>query len=74
MEEIFGEDACCIIGIIVFFIAVAIFYAFVIIDDKRAKAQKTLPQQSNQTSRFCTQCGKQIPIDAKICPYCGHNF
>ena len=24
--------------------------------------------------RFCTACGRQIPFDARLCPYCGHEF
>lgn len=24
--------------------------------------------------RFCPNCGRVIPLDAKICPYCGNDF
>jgi len=24
--------------------------------------------------RFCVVCGRSIPFDAYVCPYCGHNF
>ena len=24
--------------------------------------------------RYCTDCGKQIPFDAKFCPYCNKKF
>jgi rRNA maturation endonuclease Nob1 len=24
--------------------------------------------------RFCPECGRQIPFDANLCPYCGHRF
>ena len=24
--------------------------------------------------RMCVKCGRQIPFDANICPYCGHDF
>jgi hypothetical protein len=24
--------------------------------------------------RFCLQCGRQIPADAKFCPYCGKKM
>ncbi|HYY48350.1 MAG TPA: zinc ribbon domain-containing protein, partial [Thermoplasmata archaeon] len=24
--------------------------------------------------RFCPQCGRQIPFDAALCPYCGNRF
>jgi hypothetical protein len=29
---------------------------------------------SSQQRRFCTNCGREIPLDANICPYCGKNF
>ncbi len=24
--------------------------------------------------RICPSCGRSIPFDAKVCPYCGKNF
>jgi uncharacterized membrane protein YedE/YeeE len=24
--------------------------------------------------RFCLACGRQIPFDAALCPYCGHRM
>lgn len=33
------------------------------------------PQQSGvSTGRMCPNCGRPIPMDAKICPYCGKKF
>ncbi|MCK5636855.1 MAG: zinc ribbon domain-containing protein [Thermoplasmatales archaeon] len=33
------------------------------------------PQQQQQASgRMCTNCGRPIPMDAQVCPYCGKNF
>lgn len=29
---------------------------------------------NSQKSRNCVKCGRQIPWDAKLCPYCGHDF
>src|SRR2546425_6373735 len=26
------------------------------------------------SNRFCIQCGKQIPLEAKFCPYCRHAY
>jgi len=31
-------------------------------------------QKDNKTSRFCTSCGRNIPFDANICPYCKKRF
>lgn len=27
-----------------------------------------------QKDRICPSCGRTIPFDAKVCPYCGKNF
>ena len=39
---------------------------------------ETYPQQSQQTpqggGRVCPNCGRPIPMDANICPYCGKKF
>ncbi|MFQ5712208.1 MAG: DUF6114 domain-containing protein [Candidatus Geothermarchaeales archaeon] len=32
------------------------------------------PMPPQPTGRFCTQCGRAIPIDAKLCPYCGKHL
>jgi RNA polymerase subunit RPABC4/transcription elongation factor Spt4 len=26
------------------------------------------------TGRICPNCGRPIPMDANLCPYCGKNF
>lgn len=31
------------------------------------------PQQQ-QSGRFCPGCGRPIPMDAQVCPYCGKDF
>jgi uncharacterized membrane protein YhaH (DUF805 family) len=29
---------------------------------------------SEKKDRICPSCGRTIPFDAKVCPYCGKNF
>lgn len=29
---------------------------------------------NNQTGRICPNCGRPIPIDSQLCPYCGKDF
>jgi len=40
--------------------------------------QQAPPQQQapppQQTGRFCSSCGKPIPQDAQVCPYCGKDY
>ena len=31
-------------------------------------------QRPAASMRFCIQCGKQIPVEAKFCPYCRHAY
>jgi uncharacterized membrane protein HdeD (DUF308 family) len=35
-------------------------------------SSKTVDQQIQK--RFCPSCGRDIPINAMVCPYCGKNF
>ncbi len=32
------------------------------------------PLPSAAKNRFCIMCGKQIPMEAKFCPYCRHAY
>ena len=32
------------------------------------------PGQQPGTGRMCPNCGRPIPMDAQVCPYCGKNF
>jgi hypothetical protein len=31
-------------------------------------------ETSPPKGRYCTNCGREIPFDANVCPYCGKNF
>lgn len=31
-------------------------------------------EQEQRGERYCPDCGRSIPIDASVCPYCGHSF
>lgn len=31
-------------------------------------------KEKNSKDRYCPNCGRAIPFDAKICPYCGKKF
>ena len=32
------------------------------------------PGQQPGTGRMCPNCGRPIPMDAQVCPYCGKQF
>lgn len=59
----------CFIGFLLFLIGG--FYS--------RTAHRLVPQKidiiSNKKSdRYCPECGRGIPFDANICPYCGKKF
>jgi len=33
-----------------------------------------MQSQADHRGRWCTNCGRTIPFDANICPYCGKKF
>ncbi len=35
---------------------------------------KTMQFPPSSPPRFCTDCGRSIPFDARFCPYCDKNF
>ena len=36
--------------------------------------QETDTKKAKEKSRFCPKCGRSIPFDANICPYCKKDF
>jgi len=76
-----GDPNYCILGFFVFGI---ISICFGIYDYNRLENKERMQQQIQQIpqnpphpqnpQRFCPKCGRQIPFDAVICPYCGHKF
>ncbi len=36
--------------------------------------EKEKQETSNRKVRHCVECGRIIPYDAAICPYCGHIY
>ena len=70
-----------------FIIGIVIFFLGLIIPEQKTKIiQQQAPQQppvivqqhSQETApkpdRRCPSCGRIIPFDANVCPYCGKKF
>ena len=66
------SGVCALIGIIgVILIFTGGFYS--------RTAPRLVPQKidiisDRKSDRYCPNCGRAIPFDANICPYCGSNF
>jgi hypothetical protein len=60
-----------LILLILFLLIVAILFRY------KQLYQKTVNIQQNNIytrGRLCTNCGRPIPFDALLCPYCGKKF
>jgi len=34
----------------------------------------TVASEAAGGTRYCVTCGRSIPFDANVCPFCGHDF
>ena len=58
------------------FILVGIIVPAVVQLELNKHVGKTIPSNTkrNQSDRRCPNCGRNIPEDSKVCPYCGKRF
>jgi ribosomal protein L40E len=54
------------LGVLLIFISVPIAFIGLIL--------KSNKQQKVVSGRLCSKCGRKIPIDAVVCPYCQYVF
>lgn len=61
------EGVCCMIGapLILFILGLVILIKGM---------DKPKHTTSKHEERFCPNCRRVIPLDAKMCPYCGNDF
>ncbi|MEM0492543.1 MAG: DUF996 domain-containing protein [Candidatus Thermoplasmatota archaeon] len=66
-----------IIGIGIFIVAIARILeliSFLMLPDALPAGSMQGQMESTASSRRCPNCGRLIPEDARICPYCSKNF
>lgn len=75
-QQNWANDAssCCLTFLIII-IVVIFLYAFL----RGGNLRKTnivtnVESKIDQDKRWCPECGRSIPENAKICPYCGKKF
>lgn len=72
-------DACAS-SICIIVVAIIAFIIFICIilwrfsGRKRVEYHTTTIEKSSKSERYCPQCGRGIPFDAQLCPYCGRRF
>jgi len=74
-----GEGCCLIVVAIIVFIVVIAY----LLGHKRNKTTITQQSQPNiqmpvkseqKPDRRCPKCGRSIPFNSVVCPYCKHDF
>ena len=65
-------DTCGVLSIIIIIFVIVAGLYITITDSRNRKAGKIDNQQ--KPSKYCTNCGREIPFDALLCPYCGTKF
>ncbi len=67
-----GGEICAIIGPLLLFILGLIILIKGIESNKHNKTN--IQQNHPKDDRRCPKCGRIIPMDSRICPYCKNDF
>ncbi len=66
-----------ICGLIIFVVLILVILAILGTKKNTKKMTEIMEKQqtkSVKSDRYCPDCGRAIPFDADICPYCHKNF
>jgi len=80
LGNVFAESMCiCTIMIIVTIVLFIVFLAWLIGGGRKKTEvhyhqQQPVQQPIQQGARYCPDCGRSIPFDAQVCPYCSKRF
>jgi len=69
-----GSAVCClslIILVVLVIVVIVLILKWIFSSRQTVVVQKENPPVNE---RYCTDCGRSIPMDAKLCPYCGKKF
>jgi len=78
--QAFGESVLlCGIIIVVGIVLFIVFLAWLIGGGRKKTEvhyhqQQPVQQPIQQNARYCPDCGRSIPFDAQVCPYCSKRF
>lgn len=72
----FGLSTMCCLAIIFVIVVVILIIAILwrATGNKRVEVHTTTVEKSSKSDRYCPDCGRGIPFDAKTCPYCSKKF
>ena len=61
-------------GIILLFAGLIDWYNYFYKPKKEKQITKVQIVANKQSERYCPDCGRSIPFDAQLCPYCNKRF
>ena len=61
-------------AVIVFFLGIIGLIIYIVIRPSGEKDPLNFNRKESKPDRRCPNCGRTIPFDAKICPYCAKKF
>lgn len=64
----------CCIAIVVIAIVIVVFYLLFFSALRGRKTIHVVQNGKKEPDRRCPKCGRIIPFDSKICPYCKNEF
>jgi ribosomal protein L40E len=70
----FGIGFICAWPLVVVGLIILLIGAVLPPDDRTGVTYHPHPSEAFRNKRYCTKCGREIPIDANVCPYCGKDF
>jgi len=65
-----GGVVCVLAGLMV---GIVLLIVGLVTPGEKKETQIVQPP-SRQSDRYCPDCGRNIPFDANMCPYCGKKF
>jgi len=70
----FGIGIICAWPLIVVGLILLLIGAVLPPDGRPVVIHQPPPSEASRNKRYCTNCGREIPFDSNVCPYCGKDF
>ena len=67
-----GSSSVCITMIIP--LLIAFILGLIVIIKGREKELAPIQSLVSKSIRYCPKCGREIPFDSTVCPYCQNDF
>jgi len=73
-SDMCASSVCLVVVVIIAFIVFICAVLWRASGRKKVEVHTTTVEKSGRSGRYCPKCGREIPFDSKICPYCKKDF